>query len=110
MRVEFSMEGGIAFFPGLSKPVEVDVDRLDKDEASRLRQLVEAAHFFDLPTAAQAPLHGAADYQYSVLTIDDGARKHTVRVTEPIEDPALDELVHAVRELAKAARAAKRAP
>jgi hypothetical protein len=109
MRVEFSVEGGIAFFPGLSKPVEVDVDKLDEDEARRLQQLVEAAHFFDLPVAAQAPVHGAADRQYSVLTIDDGIRKHTVRVTEPIEDSALDELFHTVRKLVKAGRTAKRA-
>lgn len=108
MRIEFSVEGGLAYFPGLSEPVAVDADRLDQEEAGRLRRLVEAAHFFDLPSVERAPRQGGADYQYSVLTIDDGGRKHTVRVPEPSEDAALDALVQAVRKLANAARAAKR--
>jgi hypothetical protein len=110
MRIEFSLEGGLASFPGLSKPVAVDVDLLDKDEAGRLRRLTEAAHFFDLPASAGTPARGAADYQCSILTIDDGTRKHTVRVLEPIDDPALEGLVQAVRKHVKALRAAKRSP
>jgi hypothetical protein len=108
MRIEFSVEGGIANFPGLSKPVEVDADRLGKDEAGQLQRLVAASRFFDLPAEAGSPPRGAADYQYNVLTVDDGTRRHTVRILEPIAEPALDELVHAVRKHVKAIRAAVR--
>jgi hypothetical protein len=108
MRIEFSLEGGLASFPGLSKPVAFDLDLLDKDEARQLQRLTEAANFFDLPASAGSPARAAADYQYCVLTIDDGTRKHTVRVLEPVEDRALEDLVQAVRKHVKAVRAAKR--
>jgi hypothetical protein len=108
MRIEFSVEGGLAYFPGLSKPVALDAGRLAKDEAGRLRQLVEAARFFDLPENPQALERAGADCQYCILTVDDDGRKHTVRVAEPIRNPALADLVQAVREHAKAARAAQR--
>jgi hypothetical protein len=101
MRIEFSVEGGFANFPGLSKPVAVDAD-------GQLQRLVAASRFFDLPTDACAPARGAADYQTNVLTVDDGTRRHTVRICEPIAEPALEELVNAVRKHVKAIRAAKR--
>lgn len=108
MRIEFSTEGGLAFFPGLSKPVAVEADRLGKDEAERLQRLVEAARFFDLPLVVGSPPPGAADYQSFVLAVDDGARRHTVRVREPVEDPALRDLIELVRKYAKDSRAAQR--
>ncbi len=49
MRIEFTLEGGIAYFPALSKPVAIEVDRLETAAAQELKRLVEAAHFFDLP-------------------------------------------------------------
>ena len=107
MRIEFSTEGGLANFPGLARPVAIDADSLGEDEAARLMRLVEDARFFDLPAVAGTPAQGAADYQYSVLTIDDGTRRHTVRVLEPAEDPALQNLVQAVRRHVKAVRAAQ---
>jgi hypothetical protein len=109
MRIEFAQAGGIAHFPGLNKPVTVEVDHLQKDEAEELKRLVEAARFFDLPAAVGAPARGAADYQYCILTVEDGGRRHTVRVLVPAEDPALQELIRAVQKHAKAARAASRA-
>ncbi len=108
MRIEFAVEGGVAYFPGLAEPVIVDLDLLDKDEAEQLKRLIDAARFFDLPTVVGAPVRGAADYRQYILTIDDGSRRQTVRVLEPIEDPALQELVQAVQKHVKAARAAKR--
>lgn len=108
MRIEFSTEGGLANFPGLAKPVVIDVDALDKEEAARLKRLVEDARFFDQPAMVSAPTRGAADYQYNVLAIDDGTRAHTVRILESAADPVLRDLVQAVRTHAKAARAAQR--
>jgi hypothetical protein len=108
MRIEFAQAGGIAYFPGLNKPVTVEVEHLDKEEAEELKWLVEAARFFALPAAIGAPARGAADYQYYILTVEDGGRRHTVRVLVPVEDPILQELVRAVQKHVKAARAAGR--
>ncbi len=89
MKIEFKKEGGIAFFPGLSKPVPLDTDNLDKAEAEEIKRLVEATHFFDLPASVGEPAKGAADYQHYSLTIEEGERRHTVRVLVPPQDPAL---------------------
>lgn len=108
MRIEFAVEGGVAYFPGLAEPVIVDVELLGEDEAEQLKRLIEAARFFDLPAVVGSAAPGAADYRQFILAIDDGSKKHTVRVLEPIGDPALQELVQAVQKHVKAIRAAKR--
>ena len=58
MRIEFAQEGGLGYFPGLNKAVTIEVDRLDAGEAEELKQLVEASHFFDTPSAIGAPAQG----------------------------------------------------
>jgi hypothetical protein len=108
MRIEFTQAGGIGYFPGLNKPVTVEVDQLDTEEAEELKRLVAAARFFDRPAAVGAPARGAADYQYSILTVEDCGRQHTVRVLVPVEDPVLHDLVRAIQKHVKAARAAGR--
>lgn len=108
MRIEFTESGGLAYLPGLNKPVTIDVDCLDAGEAEQLRRSIEAARFFELPAAIGATTRGAADYQHYTLTVEDGGRRHTVRILVPVEDPALQDLVRTVRKYVKAARAAGR--
>ena len=74
MRIKFSQTGGLAYLPGLNKPVTIEVDHLDKGEAEELKRLVQDARFFDLPAAIGAPARGAADYQQYILTVEDGGR------------------------------------
>ena len=78
MRVQFQSEGGLAVFPGLQKLISIDVDALPASDANRLRQLVRAASFFDLPAHIGTPPRGAADMREYTLTIEDGGRRHTV--------------------------------
>src|SRR5512138_3005106 len=80
MRVELQTDGGIAYFPGLSKPVVVNSDDLPKAQASQLRQLIDDAHFFELPTAPRARPKGAADMRSYTITVEDGKRRSTVRL------------------------------
>ncbi len=54
MRVIFQSEGGIAHFPGLSRPVTIDGDQLPEPAAAELRQLIEAARLFDQPAQVGA--------------------------------------------------------
>jgi hypothetical protein len=108
MRIEFAQEGGLGYFPGLNKAVTIEADRLDAGEAEELKQLVEASHFFDMPSTIGAPARGAADYQYYVLTVEDSGRRHTVRILIPVEDLTLQDLIHAVQKHVKAARAVGR--
>jgi len=104
MHIEFKQEGGIAYFPGLSKPVTINSDELPAEEARELEQRVKAAHFFALPTMASVSPRGAADYQQYTITIEEGGRRHTVRLADPVEDPNLQALVNYLKAKAKALR------
>ena len=93
MRVQFQTEGGVAFFPGLSKPVTIDSADLPKAQAAQLQQLLDSARFFDLPEAAKTLPKGAADYRRYTITVEDGKRHHTVQLNDPVENPDLQALI-----------------
>ena len=107
MRISFKTEGGLAHLPGLSKPTTIDTDELSPKEANELERLIEAAGFFELPTTYAPPGRGA-DYQQYTITVTIPDRSHTVRLTEPIEDPRVRELVNHLRAKVIKARLATR--
>jgi hypothetical protein len=93
MRVELQTEGGMAYFPGLSKPVVVDSSDLPKEQAARLQQLIDSTHFFDLPAASRSVPKGAADIRRYTIKVEDGRRRRTVRLNDPVEDTRLQALI-----------------
>ncbi len=93
MRIELQTEGGIAFFPGLNKPVVVDSGDLPKEQAAQLQQLIDSTHLFDLPAASRSLPKGAADMRSYTITVEDGPRRRTVRLNDPIEDTRLQALI-----------------
>jgi hypothetical protein len=109
MRVEFATSGGIAYFPGLARPVVIEAAQLPEEEARKLNELVASSRFFDQPEqTANRMAPGAADYRQHTITIEQGGRSHTLVVNEPIEDPGLKQLVGFLEGQAKAARARAR--
>jgi hypothetical protein len=93
MRVTFLSEGGIAHFPGLSKPYTIESATLPSAQAAELRQLIDSAHFFELtsrPLSARSSMPDARTY---TIGVQEGRRRHTVRVAEPIADSELLALV-----------------
>ncbi|MDP9455577.1 MAG: hypothetical protein CYG60_09960 [Actinobacteria bacterium] len=101
MRLKFRTEGGLAFFPGLRAPIEIDTSELREEEAAELVRCVEEARFFERPEGPEEPPHGAADLRLHTVTVEEGAHSRTVRAYEPIEDPALRALIDALGALAK---------
>jgi hypothetical protein len=97
MRIQLTTEGGVAYFPGLSQPLCVDTDELTETEAAELMRLLNAVRFFDLPPVVGPPHAGAADYRQYTLTAEDGGRSHTVRWSDPIQDPDVRALLAALR-------------
>ena len=93
MRVQLKMEGGLAYFPGLSQPITIDSETLPAQAADKLKQLLDAVHFFDLPSVINKPPSGAADYYQYTITVDDDGKHHTVRLTDPIADAHLQALL-----------------
>jgi hypothetical protein len=103
MRIDFRMDGGLASFPGLARPVSIACEALPPAQAARLRALVDRADFSSLP---RKPHNAAApDARAYTIAVDDGGTCRTVTVTEPIADDALRELVAELRAHADAQRA-----
>jgi hypothetical protein len=97
MKIQFTMDGGFAYFPGLSQPVDIDVASLPTDEATKLTELIHAAQFFALPAQVGTAPPGAADLRTYTITVDENGTSHTVKVSDPISDPTLQELVDHLR-------------
>jgi hypothetical protein len=96
MRISFCETGGVAFFPGLSKPRTLEVDSLPGPDQQELRQLVEASRFFALPESRRATRGPRGAQQYT-LTVSEGEREHTVCLLAPVEAGPLQGLVQCVR-------------
>ena len=103
MRIRLQVSGGIAYFPGLAAPSVVDADTLPAEERQGLERLVEASGFFARPQRTPTG-RGAADCQTYRLTIEDGRRRHSVEVSDPVADPPMQQLIEQVRRLAAGAR------
>ena len=93
MRVELQTDGGIAYFPGLNKPIVVDSGELPNQQAARLQQLIDTARFFELPAASRSLPKGAVDMRRYTITVEDGRRRRTVRLNDPVEDRHLQALI-----------------
>ena len=93
MRIRLSTDGGFAYLPGLQKPITVDLDKLPDAESAALRQLVEKADFFALPEQVGTQGAGAADIREFTIEVDNGDKRHTVKVPETQASPALIALI-----------------
>ena len=102
MRITFQSQGGIAFFPGLNRPVVIDTAQLSAEERSNLEGLVQSTSFFALPASVGKRRRGAADVREYTLRIEDETRDYTVHVTEPFDHPELEQLIMELRSHARA--------
>jgi hypothetical protein len=98
MRVELQTDGGMAYFPGLSKPVVVDSSDLPKEQSAQLKRLIDTTRFFELPAGSRSLPKGAADMRRYTITVEDGRRRRTVRLTDPIENADLQALIDFLQE------------
>jgi hypothetical protein len=74
-------------------PVTLDTAAMEPAEAATLEGLVRAARIGELPPQVGTPAPGAADYRTITISIDAPGGAHTVRIIEPVADPALQSLV-----------------
>lgn len=98
LRVEWERSGG---FAGMRMAATLDSESLSPEDADELRDLVEAAGFFELPEQIGGPDEGGADrFLYTVAVATD-SRRHSVHTSEAAAPPALRSLI---QWLTKAAR------
>jgi len=78
MRIHFERSGGLA---GLRLQHEIDTASLSPAEAQEVTQMVNSAHFFELPPAIRAAQSGADRFRYK-LSVDSGTQQHSIEVDD----------------------------
>ena len=84
-------------FGGMRREARVETGSLPSVEREPLERLVGEAGFFALPGKFPGPKKGADFFTYSI-TVEDGNRRHTVEVAQPMIPEHLRPLI---RELSK---------
>lgn len=83
MKIIYQREGGVAYFPGLSQPFELDTSALPAGQAARLEDLCDIARVFERPQPA--PPASAADVFSYILIVRRGQRERTLRLHDPLD-------------------------
>jgi hypothetical protein len=93
MRITFEQTGG---FAGMTITKVFDTSALPEKQAKRLRQLVDAAAFFNLPAnlTSDTPYPDSFDY---LITVEDEGKQHTVELSESAAPPNLTPLLEWLR-------------
>jgi hypothetical protein len=99
-QVYFERSGGVA---GIRLTATIDVRTLPSEEAGKLRQLIEAARFFDLPAVITLPDPGPDRFQYK-LTVETEGGGHTVWTDEVAAPSSLRPLLKWLTEAAHTTR------
>ena len=86
MRVRFQNSDGLVFLSRVKPAITLDASLLCETERLDLEQLVRAARFFDLPEQIPGNLNGGPAWY---ITIEDGSRRHSVKVGQPVQGPAM---------------------
>lgn len=98
MNISFARTGG---FAGRELNLSVNSDELPAGERALLEQLVEAAHFFDLPETIAPPRQGADVFHFTI-TIEVEGRTHTVEFEQTATPGALRPLLRWIQDRARA--------
>jgi hypothetical protein len=100
MRLALSRFGGLLGAAGPT--VTIDTDSVDPQVASRLRNLLDRAAFFDLPDEIASPRAKPDEFGYE-LTVTDGERFKSVSFDYDSAPEPLRQLANAVRAAARKA-------
>jgi len=89
LQVHFERTGG---FAGMRLAATIDAASLSPEEARQLRELVDAAGFFELPAEIGGATRGADRFLYT-LTVEVEGQQHTVRTSDAAAPAALRSLI-----------------
>jgi hypothetical protein len=96
--VTLQIDGGFAHVPGMAQPIAVNAAHLGSERAAQMQRLCDAA-------CAVAPKRGARgaaaipDGRRYRLTIETGGSHREVTAADPVDEPAIAELIAFVRGL-----------
>ena len=92
LRVTLQIDGGFVYLPGLGQPIALDAAQLGDEHAAQLQRLCESA-------CAVAPKRKAGraaavpDGRRYRLTVDLGDSRREVTTADPVDAPAIAELI-----------------
>src|SRR5262245_55358792 len=89
MRIELRIEGGLAHFPGLAKPLVLRTEDLSSADRAEIERLAAAARLFERPEEAGGPGRVAPDARRYRLEVEEEGRRRALVIDDPIADPAL---------------------
>lgn len=104
MLIQYSVEGGIAYFPGLARPKILDTTDLTNEAATKLHQLISEINFLKLPAEVGTARKGSGDMRIHSITIEEVKHSHTVRIIEPVDDPRLKNLLDTIEQSIKSSK------
>jgi hypothetical protein len=94
MRVKLTIDGGFAHIPGLAAPIVIDSEHLSAEEAVQLQRLCDAT----APAGGKASSPAVADGRRYRLTIETGDARRDLIAADPVDDPAIANLIAFVQQ------------
>ena len=98
MKIQFERSGG---FSGIPVVGTIDSKSLAADEVQRLRELIQTANFFDLPSHSPEPASTGADQFHYKIAIEDESHTHTIETTDSAATSDLQPLLRQLTLLAR---------
>lgn len=81
MKISFKTEGGYGFFPGLNKSLEIDTDKLPKDEAENVTGFVDKIKIPD-QLAKKEQGNVGADMKTYTIEIENNNKRSKFSVSD----------------------------
>jgi len=104
MLIIYKVDGGFAYFPGLSEPHTIDTAKIDPALAAEIESMLNKTHFFEKTAQISTPAPGAADYRTYTITVEHDKGRHVVQAVEPVGNPEVFELIEYLEGLVRSNR------
>jgi hypothetical protein len=92
LRVTLRIDGGFAYLPGLARPIALHAAQLGDEHAAQLQRLCQSACAV-APKRRASRAGVAPDGRRYRLTVELGDSRREVTVADPIDAPAIAELI-----------------
>ena len=92
MKIYFETAGGFGFFPGLNKPFVIESNKLKKEEAELLSQLINDADIKNI-AAKNNSNNRSADAKNYTIAIEENGKLSTINFSDTDDNITLKNLV-----------------
>jgi|SRR5919202_5782438 hypothetical protein len=80
MKIHFERSGG---FAGISTSFTVDSNSISLDEQDIVKNMIDTARFFELPSETPLPKRGADYFKYKItVETEENKKSHTIKTND----------------------------